>query len=83
MKPHFSLRRIFIAITLVAVGLALLMRVIQIPNRYHWLADFPVCFVAGALIGGGALVVFKRTLVGALIGVTGAGIYLTAIALGL
>jgi hypothetical protein len=38
--------------------------------------DFPICFIAGAVIGAGVLVPFKRAGLGAVIGLVLSGLYL-------
>jgi len=66
---------------LIAVGLAVLVRVVQVEGLFHWPIAFPVCFVAGALLGAGALVPFKRAGLGAAIGLLLSALYLTAVVL--
>jgi hypothetical protein len=78
MESHFSLKRLFVSTALIAVGLAVMVRVVQVPGLFHWVIDFPVCFIAGALLGAGALVPFKRAGLGAAIGLLLSVLYLTA-----
>lgn len=59
MEAQFSVKT-FLSTALIAVGLAVLVRVVKVAGLYHWVIDFPVCFVAGALLGAGTLVPFKR-----------------------
>ena len=68
MEASYSLRRMFVSTALIAVGLAVWMRVIRVPGSFHWIVDFPICFLAGAIIGAGVLLPFKRTGLGATIG---------------
>ena len=59
MDTRFSLKRLFVSTALIAVGLAVMVRVVQVAGRFHWVIDIPVCFLAGALLGaGGAVCVF-------------------------
>ena len=81
MESQYSLKRLFISMTLIAVGLAILVRVVQVAGLYHWIIDFPVCFVAGALIGAGALAPFKRAGLGAAIGLALSVLYLISVLL--
>ena len=78
METHFSLKRLFVSTALIAVGLAVMVRVVQVAGLFHWVIDFPVCFVAGALLGAGALAPFKRPGLGAVIGLGLSVLYLTA-----
>jgi hypothetical protein len=78
MEAHFSLKRLFASTALIAVGLAVMVRVVQVAGLFHWVIDFPVCFIAGALLGAGALVPFKRPGLGAAIGLGLSVLYLTA-----
>jgi hypothetical protein len=77
MEARFSLKRLFVSTALIAVGLAVMVRVVQVAGLFHWLIDFPVCFVAGALLGAGALVPFNRAGLGAAIGLALSALYLT------
>src|SRR3954471_19986582 len=76
METHFSLKRLFVSTALIAVGLAVMVRVVQVVGLFHWVIDFPICFVAGALLGAGALVPFKRAGLGAAIGFSLSILYL-------
>ena len=78
METRFSLKRLFVSTALIAVGLAVMVRVVQIAGLFHWVIDFPVCFIAGALLGAGALAPFKRAGLGAAIGLLLSVLYLTA-----
>jgi hypothetical protein len=78
---HFSLRRLFVSTALVAVGLAVLVRVVHVTGLFHWVIDFPVCFAGAAILGAGALIPFKRAGLGAAIGLVLAVIYLTMVLL--
>src|SRR5215211_5023221 len=78
MEASFSLKRLFLSTALIAVGLAVMVRVVQVSGLFHWVIDFPVCFIAGALLGAGALVPFKRAGLGAAIGLLLSVLYLTA-----
>ena len=51
METRFSLKRLFLSTALVAVGLAVMVRVVQVAGLFHWVIDFPVCFIAGRLLG--------------------------------
>ena len=62
---------------LIAVGLAIVVRVVQVAGLYHWIIDFPVCFVGGTILGAGALLPFKRSGLGAAIGLLLSVLYLT------
>jgi hypothetical protein len=77
MEASFSLKRLFLSTALIAVGLAVMVRVVQVAGLFHWVIDFPVCFIAGALLGAGALVPFKRAGLGAAIGLALSVLYLT------
>jgi hypothetical protein len=81
MEAHFSLKRLFVSTALIAVGLAVLVRVVQVAGLYHWIIDFPICFVAGALLGAGALAPFKRVGLGAAIGLALSILYLSSVLL--
>ena len=76
MEATFSLKRLFVCTALIAVGLAVLVRVVQVAGLYHWIVDFPVCFIGGAIVGAGILLPFKRAGLGAVIGIILSGIYL-------
>jgi hypothetical protein len=78
METHFSLKRLFVSTALIAVGLAVMVRVVQVAGLFHWVIDFPICFIAGALLGAGALVPFKRAGLGAAIGLLLSVLYLIA-----
>jgi hypothetical protein len=81
METRFSLKRLFVSTALIAVGLAVLVRVVHVAGLFHWVIDFPVCFIAGALLGAGALVPFKRAGLGAAIGLALSVLYLTSVLL--
>ena len=81
METRFSLKRLFVSTALIAVGLAVMVRVVQVAGLFHWVIDFPVCFIGGALLGAGALVPFKRAELGAAIGLALSVLYLTAVLL--
>jgi hypothetical protein len=76
MEAHFSLKRLFVSTALIAVGLAIVVRVVQVAGSYHWIIDFPVCFIGGAILGAGALLPFKRSGLGAAIGLLLSVVYL-------
>jgi hypothetical protein len=63
----------FVSTMLVAVGLAIWMRVVRMSGLFHWVLDFPVCFIAAALLGAGALIPFKGAWLGAFIGLSLSG----------
>jgi hypothetical protein len=81
METHFSLKRLFASTALIAVGLAVMVRVVQVAGLFHWIIDFPICFAAGALPGAGALAPFKRAGLGAAIGLALSVLYLTSVVL--
>jgi hypothetical protein len=81
MESHFSLKQLFVSTALIAVGLAVMVRVFQVAGLFHWIIDFPICFLAGALLGAGALVPFKRAGLGAVIGLALSVLYLTSVLL--
>jgi hypothetical protein len=81
MEARFSLKRLFVSTALIAVGLAVLVRVLEVRGFYHWVIDFPICFVGGALLGAGALAPFKRAGLGAAIGLALSVLYLTTVLL--
>lgn len=81
MEVHFSLKRLFVSTALIAVGLAVLVRVVHVAGLFRWIVDFPVCFIAGALLGAGVLAPFKRMWLGAAIGLALSVLYLTSILL--
>jgi hypothetical protein len=78
MESRFSLKQLFVSTALVAVGLTVWMRVVRVTGLFHWVLDFPICFVAGAVIGAGVLVPFKRAGLGAVIGLAFSALYLIA-----
>jgi hypothetical protein len=81
MEARFSLKRLFVSTALIAVGLAVMVRAFQVAGLFHWIIDFPICFLAGALLGAGALVPFKRVWLGAAIGCALSALYLTSVLL--
>jgi hypothetical protein len=81
MEIHFSLKRLLVSTALIAVGLAAMVRVVQVAGLFHWVIDFPICFVAGALLGAGALAPFNRVGLGAAIGLALSLLYLTSVLL--
>ena len=81
MDASFSLKRLFASTALIAVGLAVMVRVVQVTGLYHWVIDFPVCFFAGALLGAGALAPFRRMGLGAAIGLALSVLYLALVLL--
>ena len=78
---RFSIKRLLASTALIAVGLAVMVRVVQVAGLFHWVIDFPVCFFAGALLGAGALVPFNRVGLGAVIGLALSALYLTSVLL--
>jgi hypothetical protein len=81
MEAHFSLKQLFVSTALIAVGLAVMVRVVRVAGLFHWIIDFPICFLAGALLGAGALAPFKRARLGAVIGLALSVLYLTSVLL--
>jgi hypothetical protein len=81
MEASFSLKRLFASTALIAVGIAVMVRVVRVAGLYHWLIDFPVCFIAGSLLGAGALAPFKRAGLGAAIGLALSMLYLASVLL--
>ena len=59
---QFSLRRLLVSFTLVAVGLFMALNI----YRYH--GAFPIWFINGGLIFGGIGNLFRRPIVGAVVG---------------
>jgi hypothetical protein len=60
MEARFSLMQLFVSTALVAVGLAIWMRVVRVSGLFHWVLDFPICGrgrrrgCAGSIQAGGA-----------------------------
>jgi hypothetical protein len=81
MESSYSLKRLFVGTAFIAVGLAVMVRVFHVAGLFHWVIDFPTCFLAGALLAAGALLPFKRAGLGAAIGFALSVLYLTSILL--
>ena len=69
MKPRFSVKRLLIAMTLIAIGTAM---VPLVPQYERSGGPFAVClllwFGGGGLVGAGLFTPFKSTWLGALLG---------------
>jgi hypothetical protein len=67
--PCFSLRRLLISITIVAVGLmAVSMMFSKPPQRLEESTRFILWYLGGALIGAGVFAPFKKVWIGLLVG---------------
>ena len=69
--PRFALKDLFLATTLIAVGMSLLYLLFSREPWRGWSAVVPYALAYGgsALIGAGILAPFKRPWIGAVVGV--------------
>ena len=63
----YSLQRLLVSVTFIAIGLAMIGYAINLPFS-EWLTVLILIFVSGTLVGAGVMTPFKHPIIGALIG---------------
>lgn len=66
--PRFSLKRMLLSTTLIAVGLVAICLLFRAPQRFNEATEVLLWFLGGALVGAGIFAPFDKARNGALVG---------------